>query len=158
MPQKKKTVPQRNATHILSYIMKIDRAIRNGEYPNANKLNKQNGWNFSRSTLVIQMLPDNITVDSALINDEVYFISDPITKLEKGVFESILKATKTHRTLQMEYKTAQNKDGSVYLSFETNQLSQTASWILSFVGGAKALNPPELIAQVHEAARRILKN
>ncbi len=59
---------------------------------------------------LIQMLPDSITVDSALINNEVHFISDPITHIEKGVFESVLKATKLHHTLKMEYKTAQNSD------------------------------------------------
>ena len=50
MPNKKNTIPQRNPTHILSYIMKIDQSIRNGEYPNANKLNKILGTELSRST------------------------------------------------------------------------------------------------------------
>ena len=333
MAQKKETVPQRNATHILSYIMKIDQSIINGEYPNVNKLNKKYGWSFSRSTIgryieilkndydapidydfqkngyyytdptfylqrvmlnegellilstilplleqykntpleesyrnlmnkLIKMLPQNITVDSALINNEVHFISNPITKLEEGVFENILKATKLHCTLRMEYKTAQNtdyeerlfdpyhmicqkgswyllgyshhtqairlyampriknckvtekkfsipkdfkledhidvqigawgnsgekfkveiefvkelktfvmertwhdgqkikenKDGTVYLSFETNQLSQVASWVMSFTGGAKVLNPPKLKEFVQNAARTILAN
>ena len=36
--------------HILAYIMEIDRAIRNGEYPNAAKMNKKMGWTISRST------------------------------------------------------------------------------------------------------------
>ena len=332
MERKKKTA-RRNPTHIFSYIFQIDKDIRNGDYPNANKLNKEHGWNLSRSTLgryinvlrddygapvefdfqkngyyytdktffiqqvmlkegelltlstilplleqykntpleksyrdlmekLIQMLPDSITVDSALINNEVHFISDPITSLEAGVFEGVLKATKMHRTLRMEYKSAQkdayeermfdpyhlicqkgswyllgyshssnavrlyampriknckvtkekfsvpkdfklenridvqmgawgnsgktykveiqfekglktyvmertwhkgqtlrqNKDGSVYLSFETNQLMQTASWIMSFSGGAKALNPPELKEMVIQAAKRILAN
>ena len=49
MAQTKKTV-KRNATHILSYIFQIDKDIRNGDYPNANKLNKEHGWNLSRST------------------------------------------------------------------------------------------------------------
>ena len=333
MAQKKETVPQRNATHILSYIMKIDQSIINGEYPNVSKLNKKYGWHFSRSTIgryieilkndydapidydfqkngyyytdptfylqrvmlnegelltlstilplleqykntpleesyrnlmnkLIKMLPQNITVDSALINNEVHFISNPITKLEEGVFENILKATKLHCTLRMEYKTAQNtdyeerlfdpyhmicqkgswyllgyshhtqairlyampriknckvtekkfsipkdfkledhidvqigawgnsgekfkveiefvkelktfvmertwhdgqkikenKDGTVYLSFETNQLSQVASWVMSFTGGAKVLNPPKLKEFVQNAARAILAN
>ena len=333
MAKKKETVPQRNATHILSYIMKIDQSIINGEYPNVSKLNKKYGWSFSRSTIgryieilkndydapidydfqkngyyytdptfylqrvmlnegelltlstilplleqykntpleesyrnlmnkLIKMLPQNITVDSALINNEVHFISNPITKLEDGVFENILKATKLHCTLQMEYKTAQNtdyeerlfdpyhmicqkgswyllgyshhaqairlyampriknckvtekkfsipkdfklddhidvqigawgnsgekykveiefvkglktfvmertwhdgqtlrenKDGTVYLSFETNQLSQVASWVMSFTGGAKVLNPPKLKEYVQDAARTILAN
>ena len=332
MAQTKKTV-KRNTTHILSYIFQIDKDIRNGDYPNANKLNKEHGWNLSRSTFgryinilrddygapveydfqkngyyytdntffiqqvmlkegelltlstilplleqykntpleksyrdlmekLIQMLPETITVDSALINNEVHFISDPITTLEKGVFENVLKATKMHKTLLLEYKTAQNtdyeerrfdpyhmicqkgswyvlgysyhaqairlyamprirkceitkdkftipkdfkldehidvqmgawgnsgekfkveiefvkglktyvmertwhkgqtlrenKNGTVYLSFETNQLGQTASWILSFAGGAKVLNPPSLRENVQDAARQILAN
>ncbi len=332
MAQKKQKEFKNNSYHTLNYLMKIDQAIRNGEYPNANKLNKIWGTEFSRSTFgryirtlqddygapvefdfkkngyyytdntffiqqvmlkegelltlstilplleqykntpleesyrnlmnkLVEMLPQNITVDSALINNEVHFISDPITKLEDGVFENVLKATKTQMTLEMEYKTAQNKDyevrrfdpyhiicqkgswyvlgysyhaaairlyamprirnckitndkfsipkdfkleqhidvqmgawgnsgekfkveiefskglktyvmertwhkgqtikenkdGSVYLSFETNQLGQTASWIMSFTGGAKVLNPPELRVLVKEAAARILK-
>lgn len=331
MTKKQEKVPQRNTTHILSYLMKIDQSIKNGEYPNVKKLNEKNGWDFSRSTIgryieilkndydapieydfqkngyyytdptfylqrvmlnegelltlstilplleqykntpleesyrklmskLIEMLPDSITVDSALINNEVHFISDPITTLADGVFENVLKATKLHQTLNMEYKTArdsdyqnrlfdpyhiicqkgswyllgfshhsnairlyamprmrncvitekkfsipkdfkledhidiqmgawgksgeqfnieiefvkglktyvmertwhkdqiirENPDGTVYLSFKTNQLVQTASWILSFAGGAKALNPPELREQIKKAAERIL--
>lgn len=331
MAEKKQGERQRNPTHILSYLMKIDQSIRNGEYPNCNKLNKENGWSLSRSTLgryinilrddyrapveydfqkngyyytdntfylkqvmlnegelltlstilplleqykntpmektfrnlmikLIQMLPDSITVDSALINDEVHFISDPITRLEAGTFDSILKATKSHCTLQMNYKAAQNtdyqerkfdpyhiicqkgswyvlglshhskairlyamprikncqvtkekftipkdfklenhldlqmgawgnsnskikvelqfikelktyvmerswhngqimkenSDGTVYLSFETNQLGQVASWVLSFGGRARVLNPPELKKEVEISATRIL--
>ena len=331
MTKKQEKVPQRNTTHILSYLMKIDQSIKNGEYPNVKKLNEKNGWDFSRSTIgryieilkndynapieydfqkngyyytdptfylqrvmlnegelltlstilplleqykntpleesyrklmskLIEMLSDSITVDSALINNEVHFISDPITTLQDGVFENVLKATKLHQTLNMEYKTArdsdyqnrlfdpyhiicqkgswyllgfshhsnairlyamprmrncvitekkfsipkdfklenhidiqmgawgnsgeqfnieiefvkglktyvmertwhkdqiirENPDGTVYLSFKTNQLGQTASWILSFAGGAKALNPPELREQIKKAAERIL--
>ena len=331
MTKKQEKVPQRNTTHILSYLMKIDQSIKSGEYPNVKKLNEKNGWDFSRSTIgryieilkndydapieydfqkngyyytdptfylqrvmlnegelltlstilplleqykntpleesyrklmskLIEMLPDSITVDSALINNEVHFISDPITTLADGVFENVLKATKLHQTLNMKYKTArdsdyqnrlfdpyhiicqkgswyllgfshhsnairlyamprmrncvitekkfsipkdfkledhidiqmgawgnsgeqfnieiefvkglktyvmertwhkdqiirENPDGTVYLSFKTNQLGQTASWILSFAGGAKALNPPELREQIKKAAERIL--
>ena len=333
MAKAKKVEKQYNSPHILSYIIEIDRAIRNGEYPNCNKLNKENGWGLSRSTLgryinvlrddfgapveydfqkngyyytdntffiqqvmlkegelltlstilplleqykntpmekafrdlmvkLVQMLPDTITVDSALINNEVHFIADPITRLESEVFENVLKATKMRNTLELEYKTAQNTDyelrkfdpyhiicqkgswyvlgyshsseairlwamprirnckitkekfsipkdfkleehvdiqmgawgagkqkykveiefvkgmktfvmertwhkgqtikenpdGTVYLSFETIQLSQVASWIMSFTGGAKALNPPELKEMVKNAANEILAN
>lgn len=333
MPQKKQTEKKYNAPHILSYIMQIDKSIRNGEYPNANKLNNEFGWGLSRSTLgryinvlrddfgapveydfqkngyyytdntffiqqimlkegelltlstilplmeqykntpmeksfrdlinkLIAMLPENVSVDSSLINNEVHFISDPITVLQDGVFENVLKATKIHCTLRLEYKTAQNTDfelrkfdpyhvicqkgswyvlgyshsslairlwamprirnceitkekfsipkdfkfeqhidtqmgawgntgekfkveiefvkelktfvmertwhkgqvirenpdGTVYLSFETIQPSQTASWVMSFTGGAKVLNPPELKDMVRHAAEEILKN
>ena len=50
MAQKKKNEPKNNSFHTLNYLMKIDQAIRNGEYPNANKLNKMLGTEFSRST------------------------------------------------------------------------------------------------------------
>lgn len=324
---------QRNSPHILAYIMQIDRAIRNGDYPNANKMNKEKGWALSRSTFgryidilrdtygaplefdfkrngyyytdstffiqqvmlregelltlstilplleqykntpmeasfrnlmekLVEMLPESITVDSALINDEVHFISDPITRIEEGVFESVLKATKMHRTLCFEYKTAadtdytqrefdpyhiicqkgswyvlglshhsnairlyamprirnsimtekqftipkdfkleqhidiqmgawgnsgqqykveiefvkglktfvmertwhkgqvirENKDGTIYLSFQTNQLSPTLSWVLSFAGSARVLNPPELKERIHQAATLLLED
>lgn len=333
MAQKKQMEKKYNAPHILSYIMQIDKSIRNGEYPNANKLNNEFGWGLSRSTLgryinvlrddfgapveydfqkngyyytdntffiqqimlkegelltlstilplmeqykntpmeksfrdlinkLIAMLPENVSVDSSLINNEVHFISDPITVLQDGVFENVLKATKMHCTLRLEYKTAQNTDfelrkfdpyhvicqkgswyvlgyshssqairlwamprirnceitkekfsipkdfkleqhidtqmgawgntgkkfkveiefvkelktfvmertwhkgqvirenpdGTVYLSFETIQLSQTASWVMSFTGGAKVLNPQELKDMVRHAAEEILKN
>lgn len=207
-----------------------------------------------------EMLPDSISVDSSLINNEVHFISEPITCLEEGVFENVLRATKFHRTLRLEYKTAtssdyqtrdfnpyhiicqkgswyllgfshlsealrlyamprirkceiteksfsvprdfkienhlapemgvwnnsgesftveiefeaklktfvteriwhknqllrENADGSIYLSFKTNQINQTVAWILSFAGGAKVLNPPELKEEVAKAAQKIL--
>ena len=317
--------------HILAYIMEIDKAIRNDEYPNANSMNRKMGWTISRSTFLrymdilrdtyhapvdfdfkkngyfytdkayfmpqvmlaegelltlstilplldqykntplegafrslmeklTEMLPDSISVDSSLINNEVHFISDPITRLEDGVFENVLRATKLHRTLRLEYKTAtssdyemrnfdpyhiicqkgswyllgfshssqairlyamprirkceiteksfsvpggfkienhldpemgvwnnsgesftveiefeaklktfvteriwhkeqvlrENADGSVYLSFKTNQIDQTVAWVLSFAGRAKVLNPPELKKEVAKAAKKIL--
>ncbi|MBO4629494.1 MAG: transcriptional regulator, partial [Treponema sp.] len=47
---KKKSTPERNATHMLRYLFQIEQSIRNGEYPNANKLNEKLRTNFSRST------------------------------------------------------------------------------------------------------------
>ena len=34
--------------HILAYIMEIDKAIRNGEFPNASSMNKKMGWTIKR--------------------------------------------------------------------------------------------------------------
>ena len=324
-------VDKHESPHILSYVIEIDKAIRNGEFPNANKMNKKKGWTISRSTFLrymdilrdsynapaefdykkngyyytdntyflqqvmlkegellslstilplmeqykntpleasfrnlmqklVEMLPDTISVDSAFINNEVHFISAPVTKIQDGVFEAVLRATKLHRTLQIEYKTAtalefnlrefdpdhiicqkgswyvlgfsyhsnavrlyamsrirtctltektfqipadfkleehidpemgvwsnsgehftveiefakwlktyvmervwhktqtirENDDGTVYLSFETNQIDQTVNWILSFAGGAKVLSPQVLKDSVKAAAQKIL--
>ena len=326
------TKRKHESPHILAYIMEIDRAIRNGEYPNATKMNKKMGWTISRSTFIrymdilrdtynapvefdfkkngyfytdsayfiqqvmlnegelltlsailpmldqykntsleptfralmqklVQVLPDSVSVDSSLINNEVHFICAPVTPLADGVFETVLRATKLHRTLRLEYKTAlatdyetrefdpyhlicqkgswyllgvshhshavriyalprirscqitenrftipadfsiekhidpemgvwnnsgekfrveiefaphlktfiserifhkdqimrEKADGSVFLTFETNQVGQTASWVLGFAGGAKVLNPPELREQVRRAAKWILE-
>ena len=60
------------------------------------------------------------------------------------------------RTWQKYQIIRENPDGTVYLSFETIQLNQTASWILSFAGSAKPLNPPGLISMVRDAAKKIL--
>lgn len=317
--------------HILYYIMEMDKAIRNGEYPNAQTFKaewglsrstvcryidvlrdtymapiefdfKRNGYYYSDNTFFIQnvmlkegelltlstifpmleqykntpleasfknimskildMLPDNISVDSSLINNEVHFISEPATYLKEGIFDTFLKATKTHRTVEVEYKSAtdktfekrlfdpyhiicqqgswyvlgyshssnairtyamprinaarimeksfkiapdfklnkhidpefgiwnsaaekvkieiqfeekiktyvmerewhkdqvikENSDGTVYLSFETNQLEQAARWIMQFSGAAKVLNPPELKEMVKSAAKKILED
>ena len=72
-------------------------------------------------------------------------------------FESPLKTFVSERIWHKDQIMRENADGSVYLSFKTNQLGHTVSWVLSFAGGAKILNPPELKKEVVKAARRILK-
>jgi len=47
--------------------------------------------------------------------------------------------------------------GSVYLSFETNQINQTAQWILQFGEKAKALNPPVLVEEIKLITERIIE-
>ena len=57
-----------------------------------------------------------------------------------------------HENQQLE----QRKDGSVYLSFESNQMQEVLHMILGFGGKVKVLNPPSLAEQVKEEARKIL--
>lgn len=73
-------------------------------------------------------------------------------------FVKWLKTYVMERTWHKGQVLKENADGTVYLSFETNQLSQTASWVMSFSGGAKVLNPPELKEMVIQAAKDILSN
>lgn len=42
----------------------------------------------------------------------------------------------------------ENKDGTVYLSFKSNQLLQAMYWIMEFGASVKVLNPPELVDMV----------
>ena len=39
-----------------------------------------------------------------------------------------------------------------------DELEMFSKWVMSFTGGAKVLNPPELKKRVADAAREILKN
>ena len=78
-----------------------------------------------------------------------------ITKLSYE-FVKGLKTYVMERTWHNGQTIRENPDGSVYLSFETNQLGQAAAWILSFGGGARPLNPPELIEDIKMSAKEIL--
>ncbi|MBR5867524.1 MAG: WYL domain-containing protein, partial [Spirochaetaceae bacterium] len=42
----------------------------------------------------------------------------------------------------------QNEDGSVFLSFLSNQMQETLHWVLSFGTSVKVLNPPEFVEKV----------
>ena len=202
---------KRESPHILAYIMEIDKAIRNGEYPNAAKMNKKMGWTISRSTFLrymdilrdtynapvefdfkkngyyytdsayfikqvmlnegelltlsailpmldqykntplegafralmkklVQALPDSVLVDSSLINNEVHFISDPVTPLADGVFETALRATKLRRTLHLQYKTALASDYSSREFDPYHLICQKGSWyLLGFSHHSKAV-------------------
>lgn len=61
------------------------------------------------------------------------------------------------RTWHKTQKIEQKSDGSVYLTFMTNQLQETLHWVLNFGGNVKVLNPPELAQMVLEEAKNILK-
>lgn len=49
---------------------------------------------------------------------------------------------------------AENRDGSVDLSFPVNDLREVASWVLSWGPEAKALSPPELVDRVSDQLRQ----
>ena len=55
-------------------------------------------------------------------------------------------------------KCRQEKDGSVYLSFESNQMQETLFWILHFGLSVKILNPPELKQMYKEKLEKMSKN
>ncbi len=53
-------------------------------------------------------------------------------------FESQLKTFVSERIWHKDQILRENADGSVYLSFKTNQLEHTVAWVLSFAGGQKS--------------------
>ena len=97
-------------------------------------------------------IEDHIDLSFGIWNStqEIYHIE---LQFEKNVSTLILE-----RTWHKNQTIKQNKDGSVYLSFDTNQIEETLHWILQFCGYVKVLNPPILKEKMIEAAERILKN
>lgn len=54
-------------------------------------------------------------------------------------------------------KCRQRRDGSVYLSFESNQIQQALFWVLSFGSSVQVLNPPELVEKYKDELRKMLE-
>ena len=213
-------------------------------------------------TKITEMLPNQVSVDSFFMNDEIKFISDPLPVIDSEVFDTIFKATRLHKIVEFSYRSlakqeytkrlfnpyhvicqkgnwyiagfchkaneiriyalsrmkelrctdvdfevpadfdlndyidpsfgiwstkeapkkiellfdssintyilertwhatqeiAQKEDGSVYLSFMTNQMQETLHWVLSFGSNVKVLNPPELAKQILDEAKKIIQN
>ena len=59
------------------------------------------------------------------------------------------------RTWHKNQKCKQNPDGSVYLSFETNQMQETLYWVLHFGAAVTVLNPPELKEMYKEEIKKM---
>ena len=199
-----------------------------------------------------EMLPQQVSVDTMFVNDEISFISDPLPEISEEVFTMIFKALRIHSRVQFEYRSlskqdyqirfvdpyhiicqkgnwyvmgfchkhndirifslsrirniketeekftipenfnpnsyidpsvgvwinqeepvkiellfsssintyilerkwhttqeiVQNEDGSVFLSFLSNQMQETLHWVLSFGTSVKVLNPPEFVEKV----------
>ncbi len=207
------------------------------------------------------MLPNEVSVDTSLLNHEFSFISDPLPKIEEDVFNSVFQSLRQKRSLEFDYraissqeykhrqidpyhvvctkgnwytiakakpgndirvyalsrmkntkttsesfvvpadfnlsdhidpafgiwtttdapvqiellfdssvntlilerqwhatqKIEQYKDGSVKLTFTTNQFQEAFQWIMSFGGSVKVLNPPELADKICTELKKMLQ-
>ena len=54
-------------------------------------------------------------------------------------------------------KCKQNKDGTVSLSFESNQIQETLYWCLRFGAAVTVLNPPELKELYADEVKKMAK-
>ena len=71
------------------------------------------------------------------------------------LFERSINTYILERTWHKNQECRQNEDGSVYLSFESNQLQETLFWALRFGSSVSILNPPELIEMYKEEVRKM---
>lgn len=60
------------------------------------------------------------------------------------LFSSAISTYILERTWHADQECCQNDDGSVYLSFWSNQIKEILFWVLHFGSAVKVLNPPEL--------------
>ena len=96
-------------------------------------------------------------------NPRLYFDSSfgvwnndtPPVKIEL-LFSKEINTYILERTWHDTQEIRQNDDGTVYLSFLSNQLQETLHWVMHFGSSVRILNPPELAEQVKEEARKIL--
>lgn len=73
------------------------------------------------------------------------------------VFNQSINTYILERTWHVNQKCKQQKDGSVYLSFMSNQLQETLHWVMSFGSSVQVLNPPELVEMVKEEVKKLKK-
>lgn len=78
----------------------------------------------------------------------------PFKKIEL-VFDKSINTYILERTWHKNQECHQNPDGTVSLSFESNQLQETLFWVLSFGSAVKVLNPPELVEMYKAEIKKI---
>ena len=83
--------------------------------------------------------------------------NNPPEKIEL-LFDKSVNTYILERTWHKNQKCHQNEDGSVYLSFTSNQDQETLFWVMKFGSKVKVLNPPSLREKVIEELKKSLNN
>ena len=75
------------------------------------------------------------------------------------LFDKSINTYILERTWHKNQECHQNEDGTVYLTFESNQIQETLYWVLRFGAAVTILNPPELkemyAVEVRKMAERV---
>ena len=74
---------------------------------------------------------------------------NPPEKIEL-LFDKAINTYILERTWHKNQECHQNPDGSVYLSFTSNQTQETLYWIMKFGSKVKVLNPPSMVERVKQ--------
>ena len=127
-----------------------------------HKHDKYSTYNLSRMkdiTFLDEFEPDPDYESKVYIDPNFGICNNefPVKKIEL-VFDKSINTYILERTWHKNQKCSQKKDGSVYLSFESNQLQETLFWVLHFGSAVKILNPPELKQMYKEELEKMSKN
>lgn len=82
---------------------------------------------------------------------------NPPEKIEL-LFDKSINTYILERTWHKNQECHQNEDGSVYLSFTSNQDQETLFWVMKFGSKVKVLNPPSLKEKVIAELKNSLNN
>lgn len=77
---------------------------------------------------VTQMLPDEVSVDTSFLNQDVSFISDALPKIEDSVFNSIFEAIKLKSVLMFKYRSLSRQDFADKIFDPYHVLCQKGNW------------------------------
>lgn len=127
-----------------------------------HKHNKYSTYNLSRMKdiqLVAGFTPDpdyekkvHIDPNFGIWNNDM-----PFKKIEL-LFDKSINTYILERTFHKNQECFQKEDGSVYLSFESNQIQETLYWVLHFGSAVKILNPPELKEAYKKELAKMMEN
>lgn len=127
----------------------------------SHKYKKFNTYSLSRmkDIVILEEFSPDPDYDKKVHIDPNFGIwnnDSPYQKIEL-LFDKSINTYIIERTFHKNQTCRQNDDGTVYLSFESNQIQETLFWILSFSDAVTILNPPELKELYKENVKRMLK-
>lgn len=73
------------------------------------------------------------------------------------LFSSEINTYILERNWHVNQECQQKEDGSVYLSFMSNQIQETLHWVMTFGGSVTVLNPPELKEKLKAEIKKMEK-
>ena len=96
----------------------------------------ESGRFFDRSaytqmiSTIINLMSEEVSVDSFFLSGDLSFISDPLPRIDNGVFYAVFESLKMQRTLEFEYKSLGDKTYCVRLAQPYHVICQKGNWYM----------------------------